>query len=84
MTLMGMQLLQYICCLTISKYILRGILQTKQSFRMRHAYAFAKELTYELTANEKDYAYEKLAVIRLSSKVSLELYGRIRGTKFYK
>jgi hypothetical protein len=51
---------------------------------MRHAYAFAKELTYELTANEKDYVYEKLLVIRLSSKVSLELCGRIRGTKIYK
>jgi hypothetical protein len=84
MTLMSMQLLNTICCLTINKYILRGILQTQQSFRLRHAYAFAKELTYELTANETDYVYEKLPVIRLSSKVSLELYGRIRGTKIYK
>jgi hypothetical protein len=51
---------------------------------MRHAYAFAIELTYELTANEKDYVYEKLPVIRLGIHVSLELYGRIRGTKIYK
>jgi hypothetical protein len=50
----------------------------------RYAYAFGKELTYELTANEKDYVYEKLPAIRLSSKVSLELYGRITGTNIYK
>jgi hypothetical protein len=57
---------------------------TKLNFHRRYAYAFAKELTYELTANEKDYVYEKVPVIRLSSKLSLELYGRIRGTKIYK
>jgi hypothetical protein len=51
---------------------------------MRRVYAFAKEITYELTANEKDYVYEKLPVIRLSSKILFELYGRIRGTKIYK
>jgi hypothetical protein len=42
------------------------------------------ELTYELTTNKKDYIDEKLAVIRLSSKVSLEFYGRIRRIKMHK
>jgi hypothetical protein len=31
--------------------------------RRRYAYAFARELTYELTANEKDYIYERMPVI---------------------
>jgi hypothetical protein len=43
-----------------------------------------KELTYKLTANEKDFVYETVPAIRPSRKVSLELYGRIRGTKIYK
>jgi hypothetical protein len=59
-----MQLLSTMYCLRISKYILRGLLQRQQNFRKRYAYAFAKELTYELTANKKDYVYEKLPAIR--------------------
>jgi hypothetical protein len=43
-----------------------------------------KTLSYQLTTNKKDYVYEKFLVIRLSSKVLLELYGRIRRTKIYK
>jgi hypothetical protein len=31
------------------------------------------ELTYRLTANEKDYGYERMPVIWLNKKVSLEL-----------
>jgi hypothetical protein len=45
----------------------------QQNFRSRYAYVFAKELNYELTADEKDFVYERVPVIWLSRKVSSEL-----------
>jgi hypothetical protein len=68
-----MQLLSTICYLRISKYILRCLLKMQQNFRSRYAYVFAKELNYELTADEKDFVYERVPVIWLSRKVSSEL-----------